>query len=394
MNLFLRIRHYNIECVIYCIGIALYTIYSVVNVSFFAEFEALKVSINAYTRVVVVLFPLLMGTSFVLERRDRGLTIREIVLVVAAYVLQRWFSLNNGFNLSSLFWCVLAFPQRLSVRDVLRVIVAAGLVTSVAIIASALVGEIQDNIRYEHGTLRYGLGFWAGVFLSYVLTGLLMCYMFIRLGSWRFIDYSICLSCALVIFAVGNGRGSFFATIGLLFGVLIWRCPLLRGRLRSALGHLVKGIAILCYPVLTALSLIGACFLGNPSIYTSNGVVGGGFGRFIGERAQFWYFNYQETGVTLRGARDARSYPLDNAFLWLALLCGLVVLVVVCVLYAYAAIHMDAEDDYYRLLFIVVLAVFSFTCMFSYSLVINPTWLFLGESLSHSKRLTRHFDLE
>lgn len=366
----------------YVLALALHTFAYIAKPSYLGDFEATAKVLSSTLLLVEVLVPTLLAACAVLDGAGRRGARGRMVLIVLGFVLQGAVTLGPASTLGPILWFLAAYPSSLSLEDALKAMLVAGAVTSAVIIALGVSGSITDNIRYEHGRLRHGLGFQLGIFLSYDLSALLLCWVYVRLRRWRFVDYAVSFSVALVVYGVGNGRASFYMVMGVLLGIAAWQISSRLQPLNAVLTRATKALAILCYPLLTVLSLFAGSVLGDPDVYKSNEAVARAFGWLVGSRANYWHVNMEEIGLSLRGSSASLNYALDNLFLWLSLVGGILVLLAMCVLHVVWALRADARRDYYQLLFVVVLAAFSFTCMFTNSIVVDPTLLFIAQWLS------------
>lgn len=286
----------------------------------------------------------------------------------------------DNFHFICVMCFILAYPRSLDARRIVRIVLVVGVCTSVLIVLSALAGIIDNNIRYEHGTLRYGFGFSYGIVLSRNLSFLLMMWMYLKTSVWRPLHGAICFSLALVIYTIGNGRAAFATVLALMVFIIAWRSPRVSGGLRAFLAALVKFFGTYCFVIMAVVSILAALLLGNYSsdnelLVTLNNMLGG----LLTSRVRYWKMGLDTLGVGILGTGQLPAVPFDNTYMRVLVKCGILPLIMLCAVYVAYGRQADSHDDFYTLLFMIAVGVFAIQSPYMYVFANNFTLLLLGE---------------
>ena len=325
--------------------------------------------------VEIALVPVLCCVACVDLVHHRFGIARTLVALIGFVVCNVVSGGQPDFNLLSLYWLVVACPMSVSERDVARVLLAAGLCISLITITLALFGDIPNVARYEHGVLRFGLGFFRDFYLSANLTVLVSVWVYCNLQNWRFYKYAIALSAGIVVYTVGNGRVAFAVLLIQLVGIALWRLSAARERLHVALYCVVRSIAAFLPLVLACVSLWLGVYVDAGS--TELNGLRAAFGELLVGRVALWNVGIEEVGLSFIGGTGRPTNTFDSTYLSMSVTYGIVFTVLVCLLCAYCCLRLASNKKYYTLLYVATLSVLGFTMRYLDDPALNISIFFL-----------------
>lgn len=369
----------DVQKLAYLVCIAVHVLYflSDPNQTYLLRSSLFQVQFQAFRLFAeVALVPGLVCIAFVELIKHRFGIVKAFVSVFGLILCNVVSGGQPDFNLLSLYWLVVACPTSVADTDIIGTVFVAGTLGSLITIALALCGDIPNMIKYWHGVLRYGLGFFRDFYCAADLTVLVSAWVYWNLRKWKLYKYAVALSAGIIVYAIANVRAVFVILLVQLIGIALWRATIVHDRMHLWLFRLVRMSAALLPLLFTGLSLFLGVYVdgAKASSNSSYGILK----ELLAVRVAPWNNGIEEVGLSFFGGSGKPTDTFDSTYLTVSVTYGMVFAILIALLCVYCWLRLVSKDHYYIVLFATSMSVLGFTMRFVDVPAFNYSILFLA----------------
>ncbi len=357
---------------LYCLGISLYAVITIVRSGIVLP-EAVSAVLEPRSSYIYYLAYLLCALGFCTSL-FRGIYSRICFLVLlAAGSLLTFYGSGSSQPFYFFFFILCAAP--FSGRRILHFSLAVKAVMLVLVVLFSQAGIIDDQMFDIDSRMRHGLGFQYATYGPVLFFFLLLCYIFIRREAMTLLEYVILAAAAFYLYKMTNSRMAFFMS------VLVLVFFFLLCRLGKGLHHFLMKFRYLYYliPLPFAGGSIAASYAYNDTAsfwVKLNDLLSGRLQlQQKAIRTYDWTLFGQKidwVGNVVRLQTGKEYNYVDNSYMHVGLENGLLYLALALLLYVVIMYRAWKADDLYLIWITIFIMTISLTEPRLLELTYNP----------------------
>lgn len=250
--------------------------------------------------------------------------------------------------------------RKLDMKEFFRISFVILLFLTTIVVLSSVIGIIPmvSSVRktaYNHGGVRYAMGFKGGLFLPNIIV-YCVCYYYSFKGKMKLIDFIFFQILGIIVFLLCDSRNGMIALEIMYVFLLFWKISKKSDRLKKMIGFVASIsfslIAILsiyllnAYKIKTALSVI------------ANDILSGRlWAAMMNSFSSPFEWIHFESSIQFM---ENLKYAYDNGYYFVMARYGYIMLILLCIVVFFICKYMQDEDNYTAILGLIVVGLLNF----------------------------------
>lgn len=368
----------HIVNVLYSVMLVYFVISEFMGWTYLDDIGTISTIRAVFTKCVPYL-PAAMTSIILLDAYRNGLKLQKILAFVFGLFLVtklNAYAFNGHFVY--LFWFIIAYPSTLSIRKAVIITLISSCILSALTILLFCFGLIQENAFVQHGVLRHSLGFGQPNWFSFILSSLVMAWIYLKSATWRIRDVLISLTLFILIFAVCNGRSALGYGIIQIILTSIFCLGSIPKRIKTRISSVLFKGATWLFPILAFLSFATLPL----TRYMQGTVIYDVINEFLTGRLDLALIAFDKFGIPIFSQPFTSFIAFDNSFLYIAWTCGIIALIYIAMLYVLGGKGYERNNDLPMAIYTVLFLLHCFTEVIFFPIIMNITILSVGAVLA------------
>jgi len=249
---------------------------------------------------------------------------------------------------------------KLNMKDFFRISFLILLFLTIVVVLLSVIGIIPmvSSVRetaYNHGAVRYAMGFKGGLFLPNIIV-YCVCYYYSFKGKVKFIDFICFQMLGIIVFFLCDSRNGLIALEIMYVFLLFWKISKKSDRLKKIIGFAASIsfslIAILSIYLLNAYK-IQTTFSKMANDILSGRLWGAMMNSFL---SPFEWIHFESSTHFM----EKLKYAYDNGYYFVMARYGYIMLILLCIIVFFICRYMRDENNYTAVFGLIVVGLLNF----------------------------------